>query len=243
MPLFYEQFTAWISIDGCVADEYGVRVVNGDHDNGDGNSGDGGKGGIKEMGRGGNVPRVECWIPSVEGKTFTIHWTDSVRTTATDGIVRVDGKECGGKVLSPHKPESDACKVGWRISATEVRPFVFAKVGLTDDDTLAFPDVLHPHLGEIQIDIHKAIITTMSTEFNALEAQAQAIASEITNEDQNSTSTLTTVVHEKTKKMIEHHTRFGKPLSSARPAVRVTREPDSEPVVRFLFRYRSLGTC
>ncbi|THV06357.1 hypothetical protein K435DRAFT_603658, partial [Dendrothele bispora CBS 962.96] len=107
MPLFYEQFTAWISIDGCVADEYGVRVVNGD------------------------FPRVECWIPSVEGKTFTIHWTDSVRTTATDGIVRVNGKECGGKVLSPHKPELDACKVGWRISATEVRPFVFAKVGLT----------------------------------------------------------------------------------------------------------------
>ncbi|KAK7466224.1 hypothetical protein VKT23_004949 [Stygiomarasmius scandens] len=214
MPLFLNQFTAWISIDGCVADEYGVKFSAKDY-------GASGSFGRKR------VPQIECWIPSTEGKPFAIHWKDSKRITATDGIVWVDGKKCGGKVLSPDKPEADACKVGWRISATEVRPFVFAKVGLTDDDNLASPDAVHPHLGEIRLEVYEAAITMMNTQFNALEAIR------VENGD-------TTTVHERTKKNIEHHTRLGTPLSSARPAVRVTRDPDSLPVARFLFRYRGL---
>ncbi|KAF9058942.1 hypothetical protein BDP27DRAFT_1239749 [Rhodocollybia butyracea] len=107
MVLFLDEFSAWVTIDGQELQEYRPQ----------------------------HKPKknlLACWIASVAGKNFQIHWRDSKRHTATDGHCRIDGNPCGGKVIScdADKP-AFAIKSYMRTGPTTLKPFKFSDVQLT----------------------------------------------------------------------------------------------------------------
>ncbi|KAJ3809726.1 hypothetical protein EV368DRAFT_11099, partial [Lentinula lateritia] len=55
----------------------------------------------------------------------------SERSTATDGFVLLDGKKCGGSVISSDLDKPNyTCKEYVRTGTTTVKPFEFSQTGL-----------------------------------------------------------------------------------------------------------------
>ncbi|KAJ3888125.1 hypothetical protein GG344DRAFT_54323 [Lentinula edodes] len=107
MMLFLEEFEAWVTIDGQHAEEYQWQYIP-------------------------KQKLVQCWIASEVGKPFQIHWLDSKRSTATDGFVLLDGKKCGGSVISSDLDKPNyTCKEYIRTGPTTVKPFEFSQISLT----------------------------------------------------------------------------------------------------------------
>ncbi|KAJ3932966.1 MAG: hypothetical protein NXY57DRAFT_960369 [Lentinula lateritia] len=196
--LFLEEFEAWVTIDGRHAEEYQWQYI----------------------------PKqnlVQCWIASEVGKPFQIHWLDSKRSTATDGFVLLDGKKCGGSVISYdlNKPNY-TCKEYIRTGPTTVKPFEFSQTSLTDDDTRADPDLLTTELGQIELLIVRVRVKSYETPQTRCASKQQ-------------------LLHEKAKKGIHHQTTFGKTVASSSPrqAVRLEQLSD-DAVARFRFLYRPI---
>ncbi|KAK0469472.1 uncharacterized protein EV420DRAFT_1494636 [Desarmillaria tabescens] len=124
--LSFSEFSAWVSIDGVEAEEYGVTV---------------------------DGARVTCWIASEANKTFRLHWKDSVVSSPTRGNPSIDGTTYPPRYIdSPRRNE--VFLGGVRDSDSSKRPFMFTKLNLTDDD--AYLDVAAPpSLGEIEVTLYR----------------------------------------------------------------------------------------
>lgn len=120
--------------------------------------------------------KTTCWIEAVEGKEFQVSARTSWKATAVKSVLSVDGSTYAGLLLvcraeltfsrrrvrgyglgrEERADKKVVCR-GARISPTQIRPFVFAKMALTDDAdaTTVSEDVLK-HLGTVQLHFHRA---------------------------------------------------------------------------------------
>ncbi|KAF7305853.1 TKL/TKL-ccin protein kinase [Mycena chlorophos] len=109
--MHWNGFSACITIDGRVADEFATTVSP-------------------------DKKRVTCWIASEVGKNFIVHWkNDTYRDFDTSGYLTMDGNECGGAVLSRH-PVANATQRAGISDGVTIRPFKFGDLVLSDDDTV-----------------------------------------------------------------------------------------------------------
>ncbi|KAJ7467187.1 hypothetical protein FB451DRAFT_1260410 [Mycena latifolia] len=128
--LHFKEFTAWVSIDGNEALEYGIETSE-------------------------DQKSVTCWIASELGKTFIVNWTNSSYSQeAVHGRINMDGNLCAGhfmdKALAGGLPLT--ARNGGVTDGTTLRAFTFSSLELTDDDTL-LGDASHPELGTITLTI------------------------------------------------------------------------------------------
>ncbi|KAI3609216.1 hypothetical protein WG66_010649 [Moniliophthora roreri] len=132
----FEEFSAWVNVDGHKAQEYGVEVSEVDK-------------------------TVTCWIASEEGKAFEVCWDDSSKQTATTGKLYIDGNECSYKRMDVGRLQHTTVK-GVRISAQMRRPFVFSRVKTTDDESIVTASA-SVETGEIRVVLTRAIIRSYRT--------------------------------------------------------------------------------
>ncbi|KAF9260064.1 hypothetical protein L218DRAFT_963004 [Marasmius fiardii PR-910] len=102
-------FSAWITVNGQVLEEYDVQV-------------------------GKDAKTVNCWIPSEVGKMYVVRWRDHYFQSPTCGIVHVDGHFCGGSSVS--MPNVDMFHEGIYTDSTTLKPFTFSPVRASDDHSL-----------------------------------------------------------------------------------------------------------
>ncbi|KAL0071720.1 hypothetical protein AAF712_000642 [Marasmius tenuissimus] len=214
MVLSCNEFTAWVTIEGDPVEEYKVHW---------------------------STPQKQtmcCWIPSQAGRNYQVHWRDSRRTTATDGLVVIDGKHCGTKTISPdlEKPDTTS-KKGFRTSSDRVAPFQFAKLQTTDNESQAGLSS-SSLVGNIELLIFRVRIK-----------EPEVYIQQARHQDQ--------VFYEKDVKGLQHHTTsvaipvlelnyahselsFGKAEAAReRPAIGVTLLSEV-PVAKFRFYYRPI---
>ncbi|KAJ3745966.1 hypothetical protein EV360DRAFT_90018 [Lentinula raphanica] len=106
MPLAFEEFTAWIEVEGSELPLFDVKV---------------------------NGREVSCWIPSEAGKNFIVKCATGKRGSSICGDVHMDGKAFASIVMRAGVPQTFTIS-GVLTSATTQQPFVFTNLVLTDDD-------------------------------------------------------------------------------------------------------------
>ncbi|EEB91394.1 hypothetical protein MPER_10249, partial [Moniliophthora perniciosa FA553] len=136
-----DEFSAWVTVGGQKAQEYGVEVSEADK-------------------------TVTCWIPSEEGKTFEVCWDDSSKRSATNGKLFVDGHPCGGEII-PAGGQSHVTRKGARVTFDSIRPFVFSRLSTTDDDDAATGSS-SPEIGEIRVVMTRTHVSPSQSNLPAI---------------------------------------------------------------------------
>ncbi|KAJ7592539.1 hypothetical protein C8J56DRAFT_1161681 [Mycena floridula] len=170
-----------------------------------------------------SIPTVTCWIASETGKKFTVHWKDSVLLSPGAGYVFVDGRAARGSLLEPATRFTTPFGTiqGFRTSVDTVRPFVFSEISLTDEDSF-LNQQLNPSFGDISIEITRVEILG----------------------DENKPYYLKHIpgpekLHERSKKALVHQIGAApEPMISSSTTVRTKKA--GFPIVKFVFKYRSL---
>ncbi|KAG0666066.1 hypothetical protein C6P46_005417 [Rhodotorula mucilaginosa] len=143
------------------------------------------------------VGKTTCYIAAEEGKEFEVR-VEALRQPHTDEStwLHVDGMKINGHVRQrKHWTRPDKYE-GKRVSPTEIRPFVFAPIALTDDASEAVRDeAVIKGLGTIRLEFYRVVY----------EGRAQRKESYAVNLKQQ-------LVDEKCKKAsMSHSTVFGAP--------------------------------
>ncbi|KAH9833217.1 uncharacterized protein C8Q71DRAFT_774667 [Rhodofomes roseus] len=166
---------------------------------------------------------LACYIPSEVGKTFEICWRGDTRRDKYDSTMRcsVDGRSAGGTFCM--RGIVDISRWGIRDAANRRKPFVFAPLATTDDESLAVSLEAHPDLGTIDVKLLYAV-RLGTTHFKQRPDAIQP-----------------STVHEKSKKMGVHCVSLGDSRECERhDKVKIKPINKSDPVyARFIFRYRS----
>ncbi|KAF9021169.1 hypothetical protein BDZ89DRAFT_1071641 [Hymenopellis radicata] len=210
-----ETLSAWVTIDGNRAEEYGVE--------------------ISEEGR-----NATCWIASEVEKNFEISVEDLPMCPSAYRL-KVDGAEARGKVAQSKEDKKSLRVRTWRgqaISPTEIRPFVFspssypviilyllvstaAYLSLDDDtllDKIDFPS--SQDLGTIVLyGGHCDLLKETQYKFHDISAVHS--------------------VHERMKKGVDHQITFGTPQGCASPRFGF-RTKITGGEFSFTFKYRPL---
>ncbi|KAJ7162065.1 hypothetical protein C8R46DRAFT_342928 [Mycena filopes] len=193
--LHSKEFSAWVAIDGVEAPEYGVEVSENEQD-------------------------ITCWIPSEVGKTFSVNWTNVSAPGLTGGGVQVDGLKCGFEAIAAEMRPFSAFMDGIAETDTKTRPFEFAPLELTDDDTY-LDSSSHPHLGLIKLEIWRVDVSGGYAPAVVAVPSAQK-------------------VHERAKKAMNQQIKFGAAVQHAQVQSAQIRRIGHAPLVTFSFKYRSL---
>ncbi|KAJ3806940.1 hypothetical protein EV368DRAFT_81408 [Lentinula lateritia] len=126
MPLTFQDFSAWIEVDGSELPIFDVKE---------------------------NGKEVTCWIPSESDKNFSIKWSAGKRDTSMSGDINIDGQLLSGQAMRAGLPQTFTSN-GVLTSATSERPFVFSRLELTDDDE--YLNKVTAGLGDVQLVISHA---------------------------------------------------------------------------------------
>ncbi|KZP17702.1 hypothetical protein FIBSPDRAFT_830271 [Athelia psychrophila] len=164
--------------------------------------------------------KATCWIASEAGKHFAVKWKDNSqrRQHSTSGCVKLDGVDCGRRIISPGHHNS-AKRSYFSTGPSSVRPYMFSHLSLTDDD--GFLDAhVSPKLGTIKIELRRVII----------KPHRKDTFSRKPPEDQ--------VVHEKMKKLATHCVKFGDEIKRAPKVGTSVSRIDKKPIFTFLFQYK-----
>ncbi|KDQ14880.1 hypothetical protein BOTBODRAFT_32240 [Botryobasidium botryosum FD-172 SS1] len=166
-----------------------------------------------------------CWVPSEAGKKFEINWMDvDGIDIVTSGEVSIDGHLVDACSLQGKKGDSTYSS-GIPISRTEIRPFLFSTLEVTDNETA--PIRTSADLGTISLTVWRVILRE-----EGKPRRAEALTHG--------------PVHEKSKKGGSHVVGFGAAekdesyggmsweVSPYSPEDKVT------PYVKFVFKYRPL---
>lgn len=197
--LTYKEFSAWIEIEGEEAKEYGIQQSRDDE----------------------GVANITCWIASENDKKFTIHWMDSVASTATLVNTSVDGRPTQHNSINRiGKSNRKISTKGFSISDMEIRPFIFSAIQLTDDDQYLENNVSE-HFGDIVLKIKRCTVGERST------APASPTDSDVFGQ----------MIHERSKKAMVHQVSAGPPTQCKSTHFKAVPGP---PVVNFIFKYRTL---
>ncbi|RDB21144.1 hypothetical protein Hypma_011733 [Hypsizygus marmoreus] len=126
--LNHRGFSAWIEVDGQAVPEYLVALDEASN-------------------------RVSCWIPSEEGKRFSVFWRDNGGNVETCSFITLDGLVVPGRFLAGSGTTS---REGVRTSPTSERPFVFQKVNETSNEPIV--DVAGKEVGMIVLRIKRVVL-------------------------------------------------------------------------------------
>ncbi|KAH8822942.1 hypothetical protein DL96DRAFT_1619929 [Flagelloscypha sp. PMI_526] len=170
-----------------------------------------------------NDRHTSCYIPSAEGKQFSIHWTDTQRRQ-TAGYCYIDGSSVGGKVIREPWNSNTVKHDAFQLTSTTSTPFRFSKLELTDDDFyLDNTPTKVQSMGVIEVKIYRVI-----------PGQPRQIT------DASSLPEMTSKIHERSKKGLVHGVAFGGVRQSYVPSTSVDVQfLDQTPIV-FTFRYRPI---
>ncbi|KAJ7063448.1 hypothetical protein C8F01DRAFT_957381, partial [Mycena amicta] len=92
--------------------------------------------------------RVSCWIPSLPGQNFTVHWKDHGGKVDTAAYIWLDGFLVPGRFLFG---EGEASRDGVRSSENTQRPFVFRELEEDEPST----DSANKEVGMITLKIKR----------------------------------------------------------------------------------------
>ncbi|KAJ3843921.1 hypothetical protein F5878DRAFT_706499 [Lentinula raphanica] len=134
MPLTFENFSAWIEVDGSELPLFDASV---------------------------NGREVSCWIPSEVGKAFVVKFATGRRRHSMSGKVYMDGKLFRGIGIFVGAPETFTLS-GSLTSSTTEQPFVFSNIELTDDDQ--YLNQALAGLGDIKLVISHATLLGRSSQ-------------------------------------------------------------------------------
>ncbi|GAA5958151.1 hypothetical protein JCM8115_003996 [Rhodotorula mucilaginosa] len=174
------------------------------------------------------VGKTTCFIAAEEGKEFEVQ-VDPVDQPSTDECswLYVDGMKITGYVRQRALWRLPDKYDGKRVSATEVRPFVFAPIALTDDASEAVRDeAIIKGLGTIRLDFYRVVHEgTTEPAFSYRDDSKQQL------------------VDEKCKKAtMSHSTAFGPPKfvpDSSRGCRLSWIDKWQSPMYSLIFQYRS----
>ncbi|KDQ14886.1 hypothetical protein BOTBODRAFT_174402 [Botryobasidium botryosum FD-172 SS1] len=203
MPIYHCDFSAWITSEGSELAVYQTTV------------------------EGNNGRTISCWIPSSEGKKFKVHWKDHKGGIATLGEIFFDGSSKGeaGTIIHGRKQGETVIQAGLSTSERSIKPFIFARLHVTDDDFAA--PIVPSEIGSIKLTIKRVIVqqTSMPPRFKQPKQRLKT-------------------VHEKSKKAGLHIVSYGEKMRLKTNARMYTNTPydpsDTEPWVTFIFKYRPL---
>ncbi|KAJ7267647.1 hypothetical protein B0H12DRAFT_1045718 [Mycena haematopus] len=187
-------FSAWVCIEGKEAPEYDVEISEADK-------------------------TVTCWIASELGKKFSVHWKNSSVSGGTVGELKMDGTNCGGKLM---EFPSTASKTGF-TDGTTLKPFMFSSLTLTDDDTYLGGNSL-PDLGVIELVIYPAYVPKTRPSYRPAAPCALSALK----------------VHERSKKAVTQQISFAQAERLAKPINFVSPKRTGPDLVKFLFKYRPI---
>jgi len=139
MPISHRGFSAWIKSEGAELAAYNPTV------------------------EGDNGRTLSCWIPSEEGKKFEVHWKDLQGGVATQGFIYFDGspnRATTNGIIVGKGPGGVASKSGARLTEKTIKPFLFSKLCVTDDESAT--SSVSPELGSIRLSINRIIAKKVS---------------------------------------------------------------------------------
>jgi len=160
-----------------------------------------------------------CWVPSEAGKSFTIKWRAlEPLPFKVSGDVDLDGLDVGGHLLVEN--DCALCYLEDIVtSPTTTRPFVFAPLQVTDDDTYLESQSMN-HLGDI-------VLTLSHVELGDVE------------HPEEKDPPIDEKIHERSKKAMVHRINFGEEAVKPEVITVITTEHISTLVI-FTFKYRSI---
>ncbi|ESK95308.1 hypothetical protein Moror_3935 [Moniliophthora roreri MCA 2997] len=126
----FNDFSAWLTIEGVDAQEYDVQVDQEKH-------------------------TVTCWVASEAGRTYNVSLKTS-RTDTVNALLRIDGAAINGRTIRSNSTTKSATFNGFRATSTAIHPFRFSRVAITDDHDLGTSD--NAKLGDIELIIQRATI-------------------------------------------------------------------------------------
>ncbi|KAF9223803.1 hypothetical protein BS17DRAFT_781217 [Gyrodon lividus] len=214
--------SAWVEVDGQELEQYGVA---------------------EDL----EKNEVTCWIATQVGKNFSVVYRDNAqhREHSLSSCLRLDGTDVPGRVLRPATVMSHSANFEKKfrtviqkdhvVSATSVRPFIFSKLELTDEDE--YFGQASKHLGDIQLVIDSVEIS-----------QPGMLATNSDVFDQGK-------VHERSKKAVSHCVscvnclfgwqylkklpfRYGQEMKTTPNYVVSVRHLHAAPLATFTFKYR-----
>ncbi|KAL0953318.1 hypothetical protein HGRIS_004564 [Hohenbuehelia grisea] len=170
---------------------------------------------------------ASCWIASELGKAFIISWTyTSQHDQHFGGRLLIDGEDMI-RAFCPPTTAPRTIQLGHKItSKNTLRPFTFAAIHLTDDDS--YLDAPQPSsLGNIKLEIWRLHQPTSDTPLAV-------------SEDEGCISER--IVHERAKKIASHRVKLGAPVpTQQRWTTAQASCTDKQPVATFEFMYRTRG--
>ncbi|KAH7884270.1 hypothetical protein F5I97DRAFT_1888165 [Phlebopus sp. FC_14] len=191
--LQFKHFSAWIEVEGKELEQYGVE---------------------EDL----EKNQVSCWIASQAGKTFSIlikHNSLQMQHNVLVATPTLDGTGHGGKFILDNGTTVLKDTI---TSPTTVRPYMFSKLQLTDEDKY-LNNQQAKHIGEIGLCVWRAEYTGGDTYLPH-------------------TRTLTEEkVHERSKKAMSHCVGYG-PETRIAKLLTPVHYPDLEPLATFMFKYR-----
>ncbi|KIM59383.1 hypothetical protein SCLCIDRAFT_1019912 [Scleroderma citrinum Foug A] len=164
---------------------------------------------------------VACWVASQPDKHFSVTYGHTRQNDAFDIKITTDGLRCG-KVLGRSRTGTIRKVIGVPTSPTSVRPYMFSKLQLTDEDQ--YLNIDSSHMGEIRVDFYRTVVLKKRSKKKKRYDVCEPLG----------------LVHECVKKTLSHCVSLGSEVS--RPAKRsscvMTKRLDTNPLASFIFRYR-----
>ncbi|KLO19492.1 hypothetical protein SCHPADRAFT_935288 [Schizopora paradoxa] len=164
---------------------------------------------------------LSCWIASEAGKNFSVRLTGAMSDVSLAWHIYIDGKWMKGCVYHASSGPLNQTSRGYPSDENTFQMFTFSQVSLTDDDSIASPDLDLSNLGTIEIRISRA-------EFTKDPNQSPLIPS---------TSNITTI-HERSKKLAMHRVSLTETKQKRTGIIYKTRLLESNPHACFVFKYR-----
>ncbi|KAL4064627.1 hypothetical protein J3A83DRAFT_643511 [Scleroderma citrinum] len=131
----------------------------------------------------------------------------------------MDGSIHDGGILRPG-PTKKRTQEGIRTSSTSLRPYMFSRLELTDEDE--YLDKSSKHLGEIRLDVWRAITESQSSTSSTYHGIPETEGK----------------IHERAKKALSHCIGYGSDVPTATIKFVSTTLIGAKPLATFIFRYR-----
>ncbi|KAJ7029388.1 hypothetical protein C8F04DRAFT_1265042 [Mycena alexandri] len=170
-------FTAWITIEGTNCPIYALKSTTNPRD-------------------------ATCWIPSQEGKKFSVNWSNKFRDRPVHAQLSIDGVVCSTHfMLDAFRYPDDADAIGISYATTSDytrRDFVFDAIQVTvgeDDDAYLYTLDNPPAFGTIRLELWEANIDQIVRAPFQHRYGGEVLESQI--------------IHETSKKAGAHHVKFG----------------------------------
>ncbi|GJE94863.1 hypothetical protein PsYK624_110390 [Phanerochaete sordida] len=164
------------------------------------------------------------WIASEEGASFAIK-VQNKSSTAVSCTVYIDGRLLNHVLIRPGLLQEIN---GARITPVVIRPFIFSRISVSDDDALLHQDIKNLEaIGTVRILIRRVTVDETSTR---------------TRQCFNYETEDIGIVHERKKKAGVHCVSLGKEITEQRAQTVVDvqyHDTAEKPHCVFLFRYRS----